>query len=171
MDTKTNSRNIIINYGLILGAASVITSVTLYTLNKHLEESWTIFMISMFTMILIIVFAIKKFKLINNGFLTFGEAIKIGVGVAVIGAIIGIIYQQIFQNFIEPDFLNQKLEIARDKMLDSGLDDDVVDNQLEMAKKFQTPLITSAIGIAISAFLGFVFSAVSGAIMQKKEDN
>ena len=58
---------------------------------------------------------IKKFKVDNYNLLSFGQAVKIGVGISIISALLTIVYNQVFANFIEPDFMNQIYEIERAK--------------------------------------------------------
>ena len=40
-----------------------------------------------------------------------------------------------------------------------------------MANKFNSPVITVPLAIVISAFFGFVISAIAGAIMKKTEED
>ena len=52
-------------------------------------------------MIIVIVLGIKNFKSSNNNLITWGQSVKIGVGISIISALIGIIYNLIFINFIQ----------------------------------------------------------------------
>ena len=61
-------------------------------------------------MIVIIVLGIRNFKSVNNNLITWGQSVKIGVGIAIVSALLGIIYNLIFMNFIEPEFMNQMME-------------------------------------------------------------
>ena len=62
--------------------------------------------------------ATKKLKFDNGGFMSWGQGVKVGLGVILIGIIISIIYQQIFQNFIEPDFMEQALAAGEQKLVE-----------------------------------------------------
>ncbi len=50
---------------------------------------------------------LKTFKASNNGLLSLGESLKIGLGISLYGAIIYVIYFFVFTNFIEPDFFTK----------------------------------------------------------------
>ena len=170
MENQANSKSIIINYGLYFGAASVLLSLVLYALGKHLEQGFGIMAIGFAIMIAFVVLGIKKFKSINNGYVSWGQAVKIGVGLVVVGSIITVIYQQVFMNFIEPDFLDQVAQRTEQTLLDAGLNDEQIESQIEMQKKFQSPAISIPLGIVMSAFFGFIVSAIAGAIMKKTEE-
>jgi len=170
MENQANSKNIILNYGLYYGLVSVIIGVITYAMGKHLEQGIVSSIIGFVIMILFIVLASKKFKADNGGFMSWGQGVKVGVGTVVIGVIIAIIWQQIFINFIEPDFMTQMAEKTRQALMDAGMNEDQIEAQMEMQKKFQGPLISSALGIVVGAVLGFIVSAITSAIMKKTEE-
>ncbi|MCG7502456.1 DUF4199 domain-containing protein [Tenacibaculum sp. Mcav3-52] len=173
MENQTNSKNIILNYGLIYGGAIVLTNLIIYALGMTFDTVGGIINIIVLAACIIAlpILAIKKFKKDNNSLLIWGQALKIGVGVVAIGALISIIYSHIFTGLIEPDFYNQLNEFQTQKLLDAGLTDEQVDTQLTMQSKFQGTLIGDALGFLFYIFLGFVVSAIAGAIMKKTEEN
>ncbi len=171
MENQTDSKGIIINYGLLYGAALILFSLITYAMGKHLDGGYTGIVITAIVIITTIFLGIKKFKTNNNEFLNFGQAIKIGVGIAVLGTLLSIIYNQIFINFIEPDFMNQILLKTEETLIDAGFSDEQIEMQIAMQKKMSGPFISSALGILFFAFVGFVVSAIIGAIMQKREED
>ena len=171
MENQTNSKSIILNYGLYLGVIGVFIHLAFYATGNLIKLGWLSGILGFVAMIALIVLGIKKFKADNNGFLTFGQALKVGVGIAVISAVISTIYTLIFTNVIEPEFQQQALEIQRQAWIDAGLNDEQIEASEAMAKKFSSPMITAPLAIVISAFFGFIISAISGAIMKKTEEN
>jgi len=170
-DQQKPTNKIALNYGLYLGIASILISVILYALGKHQEQDWKNGLISFIVMATIITLGIKKYKEFNGGFMTLGQGLKTGIGIALIGGVIGIIYTLIFVTVIEPDSLAQGMELARQKLLDNpNISEEQIDAQMEMAKKFSTPGMIAAFGLLWTLFLGFVISLIAGAIMQKKEN-
>jgi len=170
MENQVSSKSIIVNYGVILGAISISISVVLYALGMHLEQNWVTGVLGFLAMVIILVIGIKKFKESKGGFLTWGQAVKIGVGISVVSAILATIYNLIFINFIEPGFMSQMMEIQQQAWADAGMSGDQIEQSLEMAKKFQNPAVTTAIGILAAAFFGFIISAIAGAIMKESEE-
>ena len=170
-DQQKPTNKIALNYGVYLGIASILISVILYALGKQHEQDWKVGLLSFAVMATIITLGIKKYKEVNGGFMTLGQGLKTGVGIALIGGIISIVYTLIFITFIEPDSLEKGMELARQKMMDNpNLSEEQVDAQMEMAKKFSGPGIIAAFGLLWTLFLGFVISIIGSAIMQKKEN-
>ena len=65
--------------------------------------------------VVFIVMAVEQYKKANEGFLSIGEAIKVGVLVAVIAGVIGAIYQVIYATIIDPDYYDKVVEVAMKK--------------------------------------------------------
>jgi len=170
MENQANSKNIILNYGVYLGIASVLINLVVYATGDYLKPHWSVSVLSGLIMIALIVMANKKFLLDNGGFMSWGQSVKIGVGLTVISALIVIVYQQIFANFIEPEYMQQMLMMQEQTWTDQGMSGEQIDAAKEMMQKFQGPFISSAIGIVVAAFIGFIVSAIVGAIMKKSAE-
>ncbi|MDY0779621.1 DUF4199 domain-containing protein [Tenacibaculum sp. IB213877] len=170
MENQVDSKKIIINNGLLLAGISILLSLIIYATGNHLEPHWSVSLVSGLAFIAIIVLGVKKFKESNGGFLSFGQAVKIGVGIAIVSALVGSIYQYIFMNFIEPDYMTQLIEVQQQKWLDQGMSDEQIEASQEMMSKFSGPLMTAAMGIISSAIGGFIVSAIAGAVMKKSEE-
>ena len=171
MENQASSKSTMLNYGLILGIVSILLSVSVYALGMHLDQDWRVSVISFVAMAVIIVLALRNFKTINLNILSWGQAVKIGVGIAVIGGVISIIYSLIFMNFIEPEFMAQMLDKQRLAWEEANMTTEQIEGAEAMMKTFSNPAITSAIGIIASAFFGFVISAIAGAIMKRTEED
>lgn len=171
MESKVSSKSIMLNYGLVLGVISVIANLAMYATGNLITLGWAAGIVSFIAMIVIIVLGIKKFKLENNNLLSFGQAVKVGIGIALISAVVGIIYNLIFLNFIEPDFQNQVLEVQRQAWENSEMTSEQIQQAEDMASAFSGPAITSAFSILAAAFFGFIISAIAGAIMKRSEED
>ncbi|WBX74543.1 DUF4199 domain-containing protein [Tenacibaculum pacificus] len=173
MENQAQSRNIILTYGLIYGAVIVFINLIIFALGMTFDTTGGV--INMIALVLCIIglpiFAIKKFKTENNGFLIWGQALKIGVGIVLVGAVISIIYTHIFTGIIQPDFYEQLAEFKTGKFLDAGLTEEQIESQLAMQSKFEGTIIGDALGLLFYVFLGFVVSAIAGAIMKHTEED
>ena len=171
MENQANSKNIILNYGLYLAIAGIFIHLVFYATGNLIKLGWLTGVLGFVAMIAFITLGIKKFKADNGGFLTFGEALKVGVGIAVFSAAISAVYTLMFTNVIEPDFQAQMMEIQKQAWMDAGLNDEQIETSVDMAEKFNGPAITIPISIVVSAFFGFIISAIAGAIMKKTEED
>ena len=170
MENQANSKSIILNYGLYLGLIGIIVHLILFATGSLLEFQWINSLVSFIAMITLIVIGIKKFREANDGFISWGQGVKIGLGITMISAVIALVYTLLFMNFIDPTFQQQSMELQQQKWLDAGMTEEQIDGATEMAAKFQSPGLLSAIILATSAFFGFIFSAIVAAIMKKSEE-
>lgn len=169
METEKGSvKKIALQYGLILGLVSVLLSVVVYVMGQTYDQPWWQSVLSFLIMLGCIVYALKAFKNDNGGFLSLGEALKVGLAVALIAGIIGMIFNLIFINIIEPDFAANILEKAQENMVEQN--PNMTEEQMEMAismtEKFTSPAIMSAFAIIGSLFFGFIISLIAGLIMK-----
>lgn len=166
MTSKEISKSIILKYGFLLGLVSVSMSVVLYILGKHLEQNQTVGIISILFILTAIILGIRSYAKENA--ISFGEGIKVGIGIAVVGAIMITVYNYIFTTYIEPDFINQLGEVQRKAMeTSSDLTTEQIDARIEKLTEGANSFITPAIGIVFTAFLGFVFSAITTVVFIK----
>ena len=167
------SKQIMLNHGLLLGVISVLLSVSIYAMGKIYDQGVWVMLVSFAIMAVIIYLGLQKFKISNNCLLSLGDALKIGLGISLIGAIVSIIYNQIFINFIEPDFMVNILKVAEQKMLDTNpnMTDDQIETALSIQKTFSKPIIGIAMGIVGSLFFGFIISLIEGLILKRTEED
>ena len=167
---KVTAKKFVLNYGLILGIISVIFGVIMYVTNVYLDPSIMYTIIGFLILITVISLAIKAFKSENGGFLSLSEALKVGIGVAVIGGIIAALWSFVLMNYIEPDYMNQMMEVQREKMIEMqpDLTEAQLDSAAEMSSKFSSPLIVMAFSLIGNLFFGLVISLIAGLIMKNK---
>ncbi len=169
METQEVSvKKIALNYGLILALLSIVVSVIAYVTNNHIERPWWVSVLSTVVMVGVIVYGLKTFKSENSGFLSIGEALKVGLAISIIAGIIGALYNYIFVTVIEPDFVTQMLDMTRDQMIEQNpeMAQDQMDMAMGITEKMMQPTIMSAIGIIMTLFFGFIISLISGLIMK-----
>jgi hypothetical protein len=167
---KTEAKKFVLNYGVLLGILSVIMGVVMYVTNAYLDPSFIYSIIGFLLLIVVISLAIKAFKSENGNYLSLGEALKVGIGVAVIGGIITALWSFVLMNYIEPDYMSQMMDVSRDKMTE--MNPNMTDAQLEAAMefnaKFSSPWIVMAFSLIGNLFFGLIISLIAGLIMKNK---
>jgi hypothetical protein len=169
METEKGSvKKVAMQYGLILGLVSVLLSVIVYALGQTYEQPWWQSLLSFVIMLSCIIYALKAFKESNGGFLSLGEALKVGLATALIAGIIGVLFNMLFVTVIEPDFAANIVEKASSDMVEQN--PNMTEDQMEMAisitEKMVSPVVMAAMGIILSLFFGFIISLISGLIMK-----
>ena len=166
----TSSKSIMLNYGLYLGLASILILLIKYVLGMTYEQVWWESVISFAISIVLIFMGTKAYRTSNQGLLSFGEGLKVGIGISLISAIIGVIYQQIFVNFIEPDFMKNTLDLARQQMAEQNMTSEQIDAAMQMSESFSSPLATIGFTLIGALFLGFIISLFTTLILKKGEE-
>ncbi len=156
-----------LNFGLLLGAVSVIFSFMLYTMDMHYQGGAATILVSALLSLAAIIIGLIQFKKANGGYMTFGEGFKIGIGICLIAGIVGIIFNQILINFIDPDTMTKAMEFQREQLLERGLPADQVDANLEFGKKFSQPMWQVTFGLIGSILFGVLLSIVPALVIKK----
>ena len=170
-ENKPKTGKYALNYGLLLGGIGVIFAFMLYTADIHYKGGIAVMLISLALTTAGIVLAMLQFRKANEGFMSFSQALKVGVGVSLVAGIIGIIFNQILSNVIDPEMTAKAFEYQKNLMMETtSLTPEQIDAQIEMGKKWNTPLIQVAIGLIASVFFGFIISLISGLILKRQEE-
>ncbi|HET8838122.1 MAG TPA: DUF4199 domain-containing protein [Flavobacteriaceae bacterium] len=158
-----------VNYGLILGVILVLISVIMYVTGMQLAgEQWPIYLFYLIFLITIF-YAISQFKKKNGNFLKLGEAIKCGLIVGIISALVFGVYTLIFNYVIDPGFTAQMMEVQREKMMENpNMTEEMMDQSMKFMEMFSSPWVLIAFWLAMSAFFALIYSLIAGLIMKKE---
>jgi hypothetical protein len=159
----------ILQYGFLLGGISVVFALMLFFLDMHYTQESSVGIISIIITFAVIVLGQYNFRKDNNGFLSFGEALKLGVGIALISSIIGVTYQVLLVTVIDPDTIPKMITIAENQLYESypEMSQEQIDQMLEMQNKFITPKMMAAFGLIGGVFIGFIISLITGLILKR----
>jgi hypothetical protein len=159
-----------LTFGLITGAVVIVFSLLLFLLNQHMNRAlnWISYLFILAGMI----YGTLEFRNKHNeGFLTYGQAFSSCFWIGLFAGILSVIYTYVFITWIHPGFLNEMMDLTRQKMLESRPDmpEDQLEKAMEISSKFMSPGAMIIIGLitnlAISSILGLL-----AAIFLKKED-
>ncbi|MDF0706105.1 DUF4199 domain-containing protein [Flagellimonas okinawensis] len=168
-EQKVKTGKFALNYGLLSGLISVVFGVMLYTQKMHYETSTAVIVISIVILASIIFLGVNAFKKANGGYLSISEALKIGVGIALVGAIVSLIYQYVLTTFIEPDFMDKAMELAKPKAMaqNPNMTEEQWQQGVEMQKGFawvQYPIL-----LIMNSILGLIIGLITGLILKKSK--
>lgn len=167
---QAKTSKFVLNYGLVLGILMVVLGVIMYVSNYHLQPHWAFSVISFLIFIAVVSYGIKAYKKENGHYLTVGEALKVGVGIALIAGIISGVWTLLLSTYIEPDYMVQMTDMQREQMLERfpEMTDAQLDSAAEMNSRFMTPWFTFAIAIVSNLLFGLLVGLVAGLIMKQK---
>ncbi|MCM4168251.1 hypothetical protein KCTC52924_03813 [Arenibacter antarcticus] len=167
---KPNTGKFALTYGLILGAISVVFALMLFSLDMHYQGGMMVLAVSLIITISIIILGMIQFKKANNGFMSFSQGVKIGVGIGLVGGIIGILFNQLMAGVIDPEMMEKAMTYQKGLLLETTkMTPEQVDAQLEVGKKFTTPSMQIVFGLIYSIVASSVLSLIPALILKKTE--
>mgnify|MGYP000639807745 CR=1 FL=1 len=167
-------KSTIIKYGMYGLLTGIIFFLAAILLGKGLSYSTQEILgyVSMVVCLSFVFFGIKHFRdNVNDGILSLGKALAIGVLISVlVGVGVGIA-DYIYTTIINPNFANEYLEITLKTMENSMPLEEFQNKKIELTKQME-----DYGGSGFMAFLmfvtvvliGFVISLISGLILQRK---
>ena len=157
-----------LNYGLILGGISVIFSFMLYLQDLHYQQGIWNAVVSFVLTVAVVTFAMIQFRKANENVMSFGQAIKIGVGAALVGAVVGILWNLILTNVIDPETTEKALAFAEEQMRNEyNLNQEQIDAQLSISRKMSAQYIQIPIALIASVIFGFLASLIPALVLKK----
>lgn len=156
------------NYGLYLGLLGILNVVILYLINE--EQNTILSIVSLIATTIVYYYGISAYKKTNQNLLSVKDSLRVGLGMAVIGGIIGVIYTLFHYNIIQPDFTENLQEKA---MLDAMEKNPNMSNaEIDVAEKminiFTSQFFISTMYLIASLFFGFIISLILGLIMKRE---
>jgi hypothetical protein len=176
MEQKMSPSKSAIQYGALFGILMVLEFVIVYVMDVDPISNpaagivinalnYLVFPISIIT-----VGCMNYKKKLNNGFISFGECLKIGVTICLIAGLIYGIFSAVF-NMVFPEFIEDLMKKTRQVMLKQNptMTSAQVEMAISMTKKFMSPAIVIPVTIAMYSFMGLLYSLIIGAFV--KNDN
>ncbi|GAA0729582.1 hypothetical protein GCM10009430_39880 [Aquimarina litoralis] len=113
-----------------------------------------------------------SYKKNNNGFISLLEALKIGIGVTVLGGLMVTIWEIILLKVIDPDIITQLEEIQIKKIAENSSDftQENIERKLAVTQKFTSPWIMILAAFIEDIIVGFFLSLIVGLLVRKKRD-
>lgn len=127
---------------------------------------------SMIVAMALIFFAVKNHRdKINNGVITFGESMKIGVAISTLGGLAWGIYNFIFVTWIMPDFNEQYIAHIEGLEIGTPAFEAKFDAAMSGSGSFMYTPIGGTIVMFMTVFLiGFLISVISGLILKSNKE-
>tara|TARA_B100000427_G_C15252233_1_gene482714 strand:+ start:68 stop:592 length:525 start_codon:yes stop_codon:yes gene_type:complete len=172
-DQKSILKSTIIQYGLIYGGLAVVFSIMLFIMDMHYQggslQQWTGFII----MVGSITFAQIAYRKLNDGYLNLSEAIKIGLGVTLIGILIALVYGWFQATILDPNQIEKATEFAINQAIDQNpeMTDEMVAMSREWIEWGSSPVISTAFALGFGLLFGLIVSLITGLIFKKSKTN
>ncbi|THD67451.1 DUF4199 domain-containing protein [Robertkochia marina] len=168
---KPKTGKIALNFGIILGAIGIVFALMLHFMDLQYQQSMMTTIVGITVLLGVIVAAIYQYKKANGSYLTLSEALKVGIGTALVGGIISVLFNAVYINLIEPDFIQKSGEFMAENLRTSNpnLTEEQIENAVSNQAKFFW--ISYPIIIIFNLFVGFIISLIAGLAMKKEEND
>ncbi|MBC5994666.1 DUF4199 domain-containing protein [Pontibacter cellulosilyticus] len=156
--------SVAVKYGLLTGLVGVVYSLIIMV--TDLGDNRILSSLAYLILIAGIVLAMKQYKTINYGYMSYGQGLGIGSLVALIFGLLTGIFTWIYTTFVDTEYMSRMMEKQREEMLSQGMTDEQIDAGMKIAENFQGP-VTMILGAAvITLIVGFILSLIISAIMK-----
>ena len=171
----------ILKYGGILGIATIIHILS-YNFLKELGNKLTmtrlsIITIGLFVLLFIIIGSIllglKAFKKNNDGYISLKEAIKISIGIALIGSLVAILWEILQTHVIDTGVINRYNENRFKRVIENSIEftQKDIDRRMTIAKRMHSPLRIISRYMAGNLCSGIIIGLILGLFIRKKKIN
>ena len=144
------------SYGLLVGAVIFTLHLVLGIDNLDYSTNEILGYVSIFVSLSFVFFGIKHYRdQVNNGFITVGKAITIGLLISIMVGIGIALADFIYTKFIDPSFFSD----YEQKLIEQGREDEIIEMTSTTAALFMLVLVT---------VIGFIISLLSALILQRK---
>ncbi len=156
-------------WGAYLGFAMVAFHFLTY-LFKTSPDS-TIHLLSYVITIGFIVYGQKYWRAQLGGFISYGEALKVGIVISLFAGIIYGFYQYILTGLIDPELIERQLRNTEEVYLQLGYSEEEVETMMALSARMNTP-----IGISFSVAFGYtigglIFSLITSIFTRRIDDS
>lgn len=158
MDAKKVMNNTILMFGLLFGMVIILFNfINPPTSDPETTNKGVLGMISLVLLITIPILAVKYYK-DKDLEVTLGKAVKIGVLVGLLGGFIGGIYGYIYFAYINPDAVDQVIEMSNKMLAQNDMfSEEMLEKQAETTKSIFLPM-----QILANAFAGLLYGVIGG---------
>tara|TARA_R110001583_G_scaffold153027_4_gene304809 strand:- start:3215 stop:3721 length:507 start_codon:yes stop_codon:yes gene_type:complete len=164
----------VLKFGLLSSLTLIVLFAIQFSFESNLSYSSSeVFgYVSIVLALLFVYFAIKHYRdSVNNGSVSFGKALLIGVLVSLLAGLTFGIINYVYVEIINPGFMTEyydyMVEKAKSSLSDAEFQIKLQDMEAEK-ELFSNPIISSLVMSATVLIIGFIIAAISGLILQRK---
>ena len=165
-----------LKYALIASVATMIWSLILFLTDVWRTDYGAYLNYVSYILILIfMVIAINEEKQNYGGYISYGQAFKIGFLMMVVLSVIVCVYTYMYFTQINPEIIQFSRDKAIADMEEKGMTQEQIDQAMSIAGRFMSPGVMTFFALFGNVFFGCIFALIIAAILKKDkplfEDN
>ncbi|MDA3927449.1 MAG: DUF4199 domain-containing protein [Prolixibacteraceae bacterium] len=155
-------------WGFILALTSMIITTVYYSTDNMLSKSKTWVDLSVYIIVIIAATIAYKNTLADKDLFPYSKALGFGVATAFFASLILAVFTFVLFKYIDPDLNDLLLVEVEEKLIEAGLSDDMIEQQMDMQRNFSSPAIKSIASVFGTVFQGLLISLITSIFMRKK---
>ena len=154
-----------ITYGIYIGIASILVSVIYYATGNTFakSEQW----VAIAVMIIAIILVQLDYRKMLGGYMTYTQALIIAVLAMLFASVLSGIYNFVLMNYIDPSLQEQARIMAEQKLIARGIPEEQLEPALNIAMKFQKPIIMFIMGLVMGPLMGLIIGLITSIFTKK----
>ncbi|MDD2764586.1 MAG: DUF4199 domain-containing protein [Opitutaceae bacterium] len=162
-------------YGLMLALSNIVLTLIGYFLGyqteKMMQGKW-FGVLPLVAMIAVMGLGIRAAREeAADKSLSYGKGVGTGALIALYGGLIGAIYTYVHLTFINPNFADYVIDMARQQWLAAGLGDSQMETAEKAIRLIYKPAMQAAFVTVFSPLFGLVMALVLSAFLKRKPAN
>lgn len=155
-------------WGFIIALTSMVSTTVFYSTDNFFAQTRGWVDIAIYAIGILGCTILYRNSLDENTDFPYGRALGLGVATSFFASLIIAVFTFVLYKFIDPGLIEESIVMAEEKLLESGLSDDMIEQQMDMQTKFITPAIMS-IGIIFNVvIMGLIISLITSIFTRKK---
>jgi hypothetical protein len=155
-------------WGFIIALGSMITTTIYYATDNFFHGSKQWVEIGIYVLGIIICSLAFKSAVAEDTPFPYGKALGLGVATMLFASIILAVFTFVFFTYIDPGLIDEGIAVTEEKLLEAGLTDDIIEQQMQFQRKLMTPAIMSGTQVLNGVFSGLIISLITSIFMKKK---
>lgn len=163
-ENQPSVMSVALKYGFLTALVAIVYSLIL--LVTDLSNNPWLAAVSYLILIAGLVLAMKQYKVMNHGYMSYGQGLGIGTIVSAIYGLLSSIFMWIYTSFVDPGYMERQLLRQEAEMLEKGMSQEQIDAGMGMVQSIQGPVLLIVVGTLSAIIMGFIFSLIIAAIMK-----
>lgn len=105
-----------------------------------------------------------------NDQMPYGKSFVMGLLILFVAGLISLIYTYVYISFINPDFFRESEIVMEEKLLQKGMDPDMIETIMERTSRMRTPKWTIITSLLFTIVYGAIVSLIVSAFTKKESE-
>jgi hypothetical protein len=170
-----SNKNLMLNkamfWGLIIALASMIVTTIYYSTDSMFSKSASWVSILIYVVGIVLATLSYKKSIDDETPFPYSKALGLGVSTMFFASLILAIFTFVLYKIIDPGLIDEMISFTENKLLESGISEDMIEKQIEMQRKFMTPAILSLSEVFTVVIYGLIISLITSIFLKKKTED